>query len=66
MSVDDFKVAGPKGKRPQIWVDLKKSCLKLDGPTEFRKSVSLGFRQYENEMLEEEVKLHSDFQSDFR
>ena len=59
--VDDFKIAAPKGKMAKLWADIKATGLKLDDPTEFHNSVYLGCCQYENHILESEVKLHTDF-----
>ena len=53
--VDDFKLAGPKGKLAGVWKDLEAGGLGLDPPTPLHENVYLGCGQFEFTPTEEEI-----------
>lgn len=59
--VDDSKLAAPQDKLATIWQEVAAPGLKLHPPSEFHNSVYLGCCQYEYEVAEKEIMLHTDF-----
>ena len=58
--VDDFKLAGPAAKLPDMWSRLSGGGLKLEDPTPLDGNVYLGCNQHEFTPTESEIKAKSD------